>query len=455
VSVRALARLSVLLLPLALLFLGILRTAGVPQVVLALGALLQILVCYLILKDGAWHSTLGPSVVTLYLTALGWLWMALGDQLDWYCHFSRAVFLLVPLFVFSAHVLANTRSSARWLSRLAAQNLAKRRDWPTDLFACRNLPEVKKLREAAQIDAGPALALLEHHLLPVRVAALTALEFRQDWRTSQAEYVLRVGQKTNAESLRAASASALANVDDRRIIEQMSEWLHDPSPAVRSATAEALLWDAEHRWSWTRLALRRALADPANALDGPLFCNGRMLPPDGVADLRAWSCEKGTLGIRSAQSLAVHYGQVLQQILEPALIDELRQMVTDTHSAPPLRIELGLLLRNRGLWDELLPDTLLEPSNPAPLRLMAIEALLASGPNPEALRALYEIACFPNREIALATADLAQRCLGIDLGLTPGKPLPPLNSRQAAEITRRVMHWAASERAKCCEPAPV
>jgi hypothetical protein len=36
-----------------------------------------------------------------------------------------------------------------------------------------------------------------------------------------------------------------------------------------------------------------------------------------------------------------------------------------------------------------------------------------------------------------------QRRLGIDLGLGLGQPLPPIHSRQAAEITRRVMGWAA------------
>jgi hypothetical protein len=49
----------------------------------------------------------------------------------------------------------------------------------------------------------------------------------------------------------------------------------------------------------------------------------------------------------------------------------------------------------------------------------------------------------PNREIALATADVIQRRLGIDLGLAMGQPLPPVHSRQAADITRRVMLWAS------------
>ena len=38
---------------------------------------------------------------------------------------------------------------------------------------------------------------------------------------------------------------------------------------------------------------------------------------------------------------------------------------------------------------------------------------------------------------------MVQRRLGVDLGLGLGQPLPPLQSRQAAEITRRVMQWAS------------
>jgi hypothetical protein len=41
-----------------------------------------------------------------------------------------------------------------------------------------------------------------------------------------------------------------------------------------------------------------------------------------------------------------------------------------------------------------------------------------------------------------AEAAVVQRRVGVDLGLGLGQPLPPVQSRQAAEITRRVMHWA-------------
>jgi hypothetical protein len=94
--------------------------------------------------------------------------------------------------------------------------------------------------------------------------------------------------------------------------------------------------------------------------------------------------------------------------------------------------------------DPPLLEHLLGPENPAPLRLTAAEALL-SGPTPhdEAAAVLRQLARLPNREIALATADVVQRRLGIDLGLALGEPLPPIYSRQAAEVARRVMLWGA------------
>ena len=62
---------------------------------------------------------------------------------------------------------------------------------------------------------------------------------------------------------------------------------------------------------------------------------------------------------------------------------------------------------------------------------------------PAAIAALRDVARLPNREIALATADIVQHRLGVDLGLAMGQSLPPVQSRQAADVTRRVMSWAS------------
>ena len=59
-----------------------------------------------------------------------------------------------------------------------------------------------------------------------------------------------------------------------------------------------------------------------------------------------------------------------------------------------------------------------------------------------AIAALHDLARLPNREIALATAEVVQRRLGVDLGLPHDQPLPPVQSRVDAEVARRVLTWA-------------
>jgi len=49
---------------------------------------------------------------------------------------------------------------------------------------------------------------------------------------------------------------------------------------------------------------------------------------------------------------------------------------------------------------------------------------------------------------------VVQRQLGVDLGLPPNQPPPPLNSRHAAEITRRVMLWGADEPGQAVSSLP-
>ena len=72
---------------------------------------------------------------------------------------------------------------------------------------------------------------------------------------------------------------------------------------------------------------------------------------------------------------------------------------------------------------------------------------LARGESVQAVSALHDLARLPNREIALATADVVQRRLGADLGLQRGQPLPPVHSRKAAEVARQLMIWALQQEA--------
>jgi len=436
-------RALILLVPAAILLLGVTRTTGNSQIMLALGASFQGVVCVLAFLSGRnWRSPVAPSLISLYLIALGWLWLGASHLNDWYHHLAQSVLLIVPLSVFAFQTLTNSGAPAIRRAAVLAQNLARRKDLPADLSTCRNLPEVKGLREALHLDATPVLNLLGHARLPVRVAALAALEFRKNWRRGQPELVLQVAQKAQEPVLRVAAMNALANLDDRILVEAVANFLHDPCLEVRRAATEALLWSCEQRWSWIRLAVRNSLAEPAFQDDGALQCNGQPLTSEAVNDLHSWAAEKGILGIRAAQTLGVHYSRVLHEQPDDGLIAELQQELANPHAPALLRLELARNLRECGCLDNTLQEKLLDPANPALLRLQAAEALLNGTPHPQAVATLYDVARLPNREIALATAAVVQRSLNVDLGLPSDQPIPPVNSRQAAEVTRRVMLWA-------------
>jgi hypothetical protein len=446
-------RLVFLLLPSILLLIAGLRHPGgdSESLMLWLGTAFQAAVCFLtFFSRRSWDQPLGPSVVTLYLIALAWLWFGSQSE-DWFRHLAKAILLVVPLTVFGYQTLNESGAPALRRAHMLAQSLAARLEWPSDLGVCRTLPEVKALRAALGYDAAPALVLLQHPRVEVRVAALAALEFRKEWRAGQAELVLQIAQRAEQPVIRAAAVTALGNVDDRELVETLSQFLHDTSREVRRAATEALLWDTERRWTWIRFAVRRILADPLFLSDGPLTHDGQLLTAEAVKDLTAWCAEKGVLSARSALTLGAHYHRALSERPDAQLVRSLRAQLADPRTPAVWRLELGKLLQNFQEIDPPLLESLLDPSNPASLRLIAAENILADhteGPcRARALIALRDLARLPNREIALVTADVIQRRLGIDLGMGLGQPLPPIHSRQAAEITRRVMHWASQAEA--------
>src|SRR6202035_5384900 len=100
-------------------------------------------------------------------------------------------------------------------AHLLSHRLSQRQDWPADIAQCRTLPEVKAFRATLAYDAAPALALLQHARKEVRVAALSALEFRKDWRPGQAELVMQIAQRSEEPAVRAAAVLALGNLEDR------------------------------------------------------------------------------------------------------------------------------------------------------------------------------------------------------------------------------------------------
>jgi HEAT repeats len=437
--------LAILFFPVSLLLIGGLRSSGGEHQLLWLGTLVQGLGCVLLLLSPGWRSQpAGTPVIMLYVIALSWMLLGAAGLDDWYFHLAQAILLVVPLGFFGVQCLRESGALAMRQARLLANRLSRRRDWPSDPHACRTLPEVKALREALQIDAGPALALLAHGRIEVRVAALAALEFRQHWQPGQPELILQLLQQCPEPEVKIGCIQALANVDDRPMTEAIAEFMGDATVQVRQAAAEALLWNTEERWGWIRTAVRTALAHPNGANDGSILTvNGPQLTGDAVADLTAWAAEKGQLALRAALTLGVHYQQALTNATDPLLPQELRRQLADVHAPAILRLELGRLLHQHQELDDTVLRRLIDPSTPAPLRLIAVEALLAKGDSGEAVAALRELARLPNREIALATADVVQRRLGITLGLARNQPLPAVQSRHAADVARRLLHWAS------------
>jgi hypothetical protein len=439
--------LSVLLLPAVVLAMAAMWAGHLKKpLVLWLGAgcLLFLLGCLRLIGRSRGRQSIGTMALILYLTAIGFLWPGLGarDPSDPFFRFALSMLIVVSLVVFALQILADSGAQELRSARMLAQRLEDRRNWPADLANCRTLPEVKALREAIHNDPVPALALLLQPRPEVRIAALAALEFRRYWEKGQAELVMSVAQYSPEIPVRAAAITALANIDDRILIERLAEYLRDPSVEIRRAATDALLWNTERRWTWIREIVRHALADAAFQDDGPLIPNGQILSSDAVNDLTAWATDKGVLAIRSAQTLAVHFERLLNEGADESVIQDLQEALIDPHASAALRMELAQLLKKNNLLPKALHEKLLDPLNPAPLRLIAAEALLADGDSIKAVGALREVARLPNREIAISTAEVVQRRLGVDLGLNLGQPLPAIQSRQAAEVTRRVMTWA-------------
>jgi len=392
-----------------------------------------------------WSPPIGPSVLVCYVIGLCSFWLSTNfnhNQNDWYLHLVQALLVVAPLAVVAAYTLQQSGALLVQRARNLSRQISERRNWPSNLAECAALPEVKAFRESILFDATPALHLLESKRPEVRLCALAALEFRKHWRPTQAESVLALLRREVIPEVRAAAVMALANTDDRLIVEVVSEYLRDPDPKVRKATADALFWSTERRWSWIRFGVRKALNDPQLRHDGTLIREGQRLSSEAVNDLTAWAAEKGLIGLRSAQVLGVHYAGVLHERPDEA-VPVLERVVGDPHAAPLLRIELARLMVANQVMEHELKEQLLDSANPAPLRLLVAENLLEAGPHVRAIVCLREIARLPNRELALTTASVVQRCLGVDLGLALGQSLPPLNSPRAVEITRRLMAWAA------------
>jgi hypothetical protein len=116
-------RMGVLMIPTALLLGASLRHPGPNNIMLWLGTGFQAGVCALsFFSRRSWRAPIGPSLITLYLIALAWLWWGDGRE-DWYTHLTKAVLLVVPLSVFAYQTLTESGAPAIRRARVLAERL--------------------------------------------------------------------------------------------------------------------------------------------------------------------------------------------------------------------------------------------------------------------------------------------------------------------------------------------
>lgn len=387
------------------------------------------------------------SAFFLSAIALPFFLVASNNAFDVVATIAQVLLILSCLAGFVSYWLERSGAFMYRRARLLSDHLGRKTDWPNELLRCKDVPEAKALRNAIRYDAGPALNLLEHTHPGVRIAALSALEYRAQWVMGQTNEVLRLLETDRVPEVRMMAIKALGTQKERRVVEMMANALSDPDENVRNTAADMLFIKSERRnrdrrWQWMRNGVRLALSSNFLTDQGPILREGQTLSSEAVADFVAWVGDRGPLGSRSAETLGVHYSRLMRE--EPEETSrELISLVENTQTAALLRVQLARLISNQYKGDIRLMEKLLGAGNPVPLRQMAAETLLTrTGRHPEALATLREIAKLGNRELALDTARIVQHCLNIDLGIAIGQPMPHPASPRAADITRKLLQWA-------------
>lgn len=439
-GVALVGTLALLLVPPAVLGLAALYRGSA---VLAVGAIAQVLGAALLVRSRyAWRPPTSGIVICLYLIALGWLWFATHADPDPFTRFARGLFLVLIVGLLVCHDFTRTGVEPRRRAKKWTHALLTRTHWPREADAVASLPEVRALYAAVRDDPTLAFSLLEDPRPEVQLAGLSALRNRDGWRWDAAAVVLEVGRKTVVPEVRAGVLRAVATADTGDVAKAIGEALRDPSPEVRAAATDALLAGGDARWSVLRNAVRAALADAHLAADGPLPNAAGRLPVSGICDLINWAAEPGTLSERAVRTLVTHHHHTLLAGTDHGLGAELGRQVTDAETPPVLRLELALLLRNLELIPPELQDRMTDPDQPSPVRLIAVEVMLAANPDDvTALDVLRGLGRQQNRETGLAIARVLQKYCGVAFGL----PATGASVKQQTDAVQRVYRWATSK----------
>lgn len=440
-GVASLVSAVMLLGPAALLGLAAVRADGLARAVAAgVGVTIGLEALFFLVRYGPQRAAGSMFLLLFYGITAAVLRFNAPDLGSANTHLNLAAALLIPTGLFVRRELATTGGTARRVKFLIRQLLA-RKEWPVTFAVYRDCPQVQALREGLRDNAAPALPLLAHDDVRVQVAVLTALEFHPSWRKGQVETVLQRAHYSEEPAVRVAAVLALACVTKTRHLHGLLNFLRDPTAEVRRAAGMAVLWDAGRRWPDIRGQVRQALAAAHAAKDGALPCSAA-LSPAAVKDLVTWSSENGPVGKRSTQTLVRHCQKAIQEDGSPEAIARVVGLVCDPGVPPALRVELAHRLRQADALPSDIGSRLLGAGHPTMLRVLAAGAVLGRCGDPRAVEVLREAARQPNREIALAAAAIVQKYLSVDLGLPVGADLPAMNSREAADVTRRVFKWA-------------
>jgi hypothetical protein len=402
---------------------------------------LAIATLYLLARFGPSKAAATVTLLAVYLAAYtkltlidpGWSYQTTS--------LAKGLLLLIPaVLLFWREGLA-TGGKVRRAKFLIGQ-LLSRTSWPERHDDIRNLPEVRSLREVLVDNPGPILPLLAHPQANMQIAALMAMDFQPIWRKGQAEVVILRANSVEEPAVRACAMLALAKVKKTRHLACMLPFLSDNSSDVRRATAIAVLWDAKNRWPEIRSAIRHSLANARAARDGALPCSSE-LPQVAIDDLMMWSGESGSVGVRSTQTLIRHCKKAIKEDGSPEAIARVCQMIQNPKISPGIRVELAHRLKAANEFSLSLAQKVIDSAHPTMLRVLAAGAILAEGEDAKAIEVLRLAARQSNREIGLVAASIIQKYLGVDLGLPVGGDLPAANSRQAAEVARHLLKWAA------------
>jgi hypothetical protein len=448
--VGVLLRIAALVGPAVLLILAWLKNDGNAALWLGVGAGADAVAILVALAVTRGLPALGSGI--LWTWPVAWIFVTLASQSagseksadDWYFLLLQGLLPLPLLGVMSAFTIRQSGALLIQQAQRVAGQILHKIDWPTDLQTFKDLPLIQEFSESIRFDATPAVQMLENPKFQVRLAALTAMENRRYWRAGQIERVVALLHKETQPELLAAAMRTLIDTHESRILETVAEKLKHPHLTVRLAAATVVLREttSRRRWSYIRNGVHNALCDGSYRDGGSLLPPAVRLNRDAIEDFLAWSGERGLIGARASQTLVTHYAQ--QMVERPVeLTPYLQQLAKETSRSTELRVALTRLLCERGYADQAFLEVLLDAANPAPLRLLAADALLKAGPHMRSIASLRELGRQPNRELALDTADVVQRRLGVDMGLAMGQALPSVNSNRAVEVQRRLMSWAA------------